>query len=100
MATGTLGTNATTTLTSMSWNPMSPVADVAAIGALITGQNAFKREAPGNFSKGGRLAFPGRRGFLLLSPGDYVAVDSNGWPIVVSFQSIAGTYAATSWTHT
>jgi hypothetical protein len=97
MATGTLGTTANNGLTSLVWNPMSAVADVAAIAALIKGQNAFGRIAPGEFANNGRLAFPGRRGFILLQPSDYIGVDSNGWPIVVSNQSIAS--GSTSWTH-
>jgi|ERR1700722_19449139 hypothetical protein len=96
MATGTLGTSLTTTLTSINWNNMSPVADVAAIGALIKGQDAAAVISPGAFAKSGRLHFPGHKGFILLNPGDYIGVDANGWPIVVSAFSIA---AANSWTH-
>jgi hypothetical protein len=96
MATGTLGTSLTTTLTSLNWNNMSAVADVAAIGALIKGQDTAGNISPGAFAKSGRLHFPSRKGFLLLQPGDYVGVDANGWPIVVSAFSIA---AANSWTH-
>jgi hypothetical protein len=97
MATGTLGTNLTTSLTALNWNNMSAVADVAAIGALIKGQDSAANISPGAFAKSGRLHFPGRKGFLLLLPGDYIGVDANGWPIVVSSQSIAS--GSTSWTH-
>jgi hypothetical protein len=97
MSLGTLGTNANNSLTSIVWNPMSPVADVAAIQAAIMTQNAFQKIAPGAFSQSGRLAFPGRRGFILLQPGDYVGVDSHGWPVLVSNQAIAA--AGSSWTH-
>ena len=100
MALSTLGTNLTTSLTALNWNNMSAVADVAAIGAAILGQPAsgsFQAISPGAFAKSGRLHFPGRMGFLLLKPGDYVGVDSFGWPIVVSSQSIAA--AGSSWTH-
>ena len=100
MALSTLGTNATSSLTALNWNPMSAVADTAAIAGAILGQpsmGSFQAISPGAFTKSGRLHFPGRAGFLLLKPGDYVAVDSFGWPIVVSSQSIAS--GSTSWTH-
>lgn len=99
MATKTLGTNGTTTLTAISWNPMSAIADIATIAEALQGQNAYGRHAPQLFANNGRLQFPGRRGFLLLQPNDWIGVDANGWPIVVSNQSIAGGLAATSWTH-
>lgn len=98
MATGTLGTAATTSLISLVWNPMSSVADVATIAANIKSQgNPTHPISPGAFSKSGRIAFPGRRGFILLQPGDYVAYDHFGWPIVVSNQSIAE--GSSSWVH-
>lgn len=98
MATGTLGTAATTSLVSINgWNPMTAVADIAAIAANIKGQaNPTHPISPGAFSASGRLHFPGRQGFLLLQPGDYIAYDNFGWPIVVSAQSIAG---GSSWSH-
>lgn len=99
MATGTLGTAATSSLTSLNWNPQSPVADVAAIAALIVRQASGFRTGivPGGFSKGGRLQLPGKRGVIFLEPGDYIGVDHNGWPIVVSKESIAD--ASSSWVH-
>ena len=73
---------------------------IAAIAALIKGQpnaGTFQTISPGAFANNGRVHFPGHRGFLLLNPGDYIGVDSFGWPIVVSSQSIAS--GSTSWTH-
>ena len=99
MALSTLGTNANNTLQALNWNPMSAVADVAAISEAIRGQSAFGRNIPQFFANNGRLQFPGRHGFILLNTGDYIAVDANGWPIVVSSNSIAGQLAASSWTH-
>lgn len=97
MAIITLGTAATTSLNALVWNPMSSVADVASIAANIKGQsNPTHPIAPGAFSKSGRLAFPGRRGFILLQPGDYIGYDNFGWPVVVSNQSIA---SGSSWSH-
>ena len=43
----------------------------------------------------GQLFVP-NRGFLQILPGDYIAVDANGWPILVSAYSIA----TGGWTHT
>ena len=97
MALGTLGTNANTSLTSITWNPMSSVADVASIAAGILGQSAtaFHGISPGAFSASGRLKFPGREGFVLLKPSDVIAFDHFGWPIFVSSQSIAD--GSSSW---
>ena len=96
MATGTLGTNANTSLVSITWNPMTPVADIATIAAHILGQaNPAHPIAPGAFSASGRLHFPGRQGFVLLRPGDVIAYDHFGWPVFVSSESIAD--ASSSW---
>lgn len=99
MATVTLGTTSSSALTAINWNPMSPIADIATIAEAIQGQNPFGRHAPQVFANNGRLQFPSRRGFILLMPGDYVGVDANGWPIVVSSNSIAGQQASSSWAH-
>lgn len=99
MATKTLGTNGTGTLTAISWNPMSAIADIATIAQAIQGQIPYGPHLPQMFANNGRLEFPERRGFLLLQPDDWIGVDANGWPIVVSNQSIAGSLASTSWTH-
>jgi hypothetical protein len=48
------------------------------------------------FSQNGLLYVP-NRGVLQVLPGDYVAVDSDGWPILVSASSIG--YASTEWAH-
>ena len=98
MATVTLGTTSTSALTAIPWNPMSPIADIASIAEAIKSQNPIARIIPQVFSNNGRLQFPNHRGFILLNPGDYIAVDSRGWPIVVSSQSIAA--GGTSWAHT
>ena len=138
MATRTLGTNGTTTLTALQWNPAISPTDVAAIQALIfddgmvfpaggagytnpttgattaviagtpqplgvqprhQGSNAAS-QIPGSFLPNGRLVIP-NRGILQMLPGDFVGVDANGWPILVSLQSVltSGAYQSTSWTH-
>jgi hypothetical protein len=98
MATITLGTGATTSLTALSWNPQSAAADRAAIAALIKQQaNPAHYIEPGGFSATGRVYLPGGRGFITMKPGDYIGVDHNGWPIVVSKESIAD--GSSSWAH-
>ena len=100
MATGTLGTAATTSLTSINgWNAQTPIADIAAIQEAILRQESGFRTSiiPGGFSPSGRLFLPGGRGIITLKPGDYIGVDHNGWPIVVSKESIAD--GSSSWAH-
>jgi hypothetical protein len=99
MATGTLGTAATTSLISINgWNPATAIADVAAIAAHILKQgNPAHPIEPGAFSPSGQLFLPGGRGIIKLKPGDYIAYDHFGWPIVVSSESIAD--ASSSWAH-
>lgn len=95
MATVTLGTSATTTLTALSFNMGDAPADIASIAALILDdQNVAHPLIPGSFSLQGLLYVP-NRGVLKVLPGDYVGVDPNGWPILVSKNSIAGS----GWTH-
>lgn len=96
MALITLGTNATNTLNALVWNPQVAAADLASIVNNIKGQNAVGRISPGAFAQTGRLHFPGRRGFVNLLPGDYVAYDGAGWPVIVSSWSIAN---GGGWTH-
>src|SRR4051812_20387680 len=111
MATITLGTNATTTLTAIKFEKGMTVADLAAIAVLILnddtqagGRAATAPSAkpiwPGAFSQNGLLSIP-NRGILKVLPGDYIGVDANGWPILLSANAIAGgtsPSATTSWT--
>lgn len=91
MATGTLGTSATSSLVSINgWNPATAIADVATIQQHILAQaNPAHPVYPGAFSPSGRLFLPGGRGIIQLKPGDYIGYDHFGWPIVVSAESIA-----------
>jgi hypothetical protein len=129
MATRTLGTNGTTTLTAIpfpDWTAASPAVqqqDFAAICALIQDDlpNSFILPAtPGNvalpryvpngatpqffpptaLSPNGVLYVP-NRGYLKVLPGDWIGVDATGWPILLSQRAIIGvtTDAPTSWTH-
>ncbi len=96
MALGTLGTTLTTSLTSINgWTASTAIADVGGIAVLILDdKNVAHPIWPGAFGKNGLLYVP-NRGVLKVLPGDYVGVDANGWPILVSANSIAGS----GWTH-
>lgn len=95
MATGTLGTNANNSLTSLIMSAADAAADVAAIAQAIKDDvNVAHPIWPGAFSLNGNLFIP-NRGVLKILPGDYVGVDSTGWPILVSAHAIA----AGPWTH-
>ena len=87
MALKAFGSNATTTLTALgSWTPASAIADIGQIAANIKDDlNVAHPIVPGAFAAG-RLVIP-NRGFLLLQPGDFVAYDSTGWPILISAAS-------------
>lgn len=113
MATLTLGSNATTTLTAIRWIPGMTTADLATIANAILNDNSqtggqlaqtapsAKPIWPGAISNNGKLYIP-NRGVLQVLPGDYIGVDANGWPILVSANAIAGgssPSASTSWTH-
>ena len=114
MALLTLGSNGTVTLSALKFLQAMNATDLAALAAKIlddasvdSGQLAnvapsAKRIMPGAFNSSGQLYVP-NRGVLQVLPGDYVAVDANGWPILLSANAIAGgaaPSAATSWTHT
>jgi len=99
MATKTLGTTVQTSLTALSYLPGYGSGMATADQAAI--QNAIKDDLgnahnllPGAF-QGGQLFIP-NRGILQVLPGDWVGVDSQGWPILVSKNSIANA----AWTHT
>lgn len=95
MATKTLGTNANNSLTALPMGGALSAADIAAISNavlndLINGNPIW----PGAFAQTGLLFVP-NRGLLKALPGDYVAVDNTGWPILVSANAIANG----AWTH-
>ncbi len=100
MATGTIGTNATSSLTTKTFpalaaGALSP-ADVAAIALLIKDDiNNLHPIWPGAWSQAGTLFIP-NRGTLKVLPGDYVAVDATtGWPILLSARAVV----SGPWTH-
>lgn len=100
MATVTMGSPANNTFTAL---PFSAYAGATAAADIATIANAILDDLkntnpvfPGAFSQKGLLYVP-NRGVLKVLPGDYVAVDTVGWPILVSARSAA---TAASWTHT
>ena len=110
MATATLGTAATTTLTALS-GPGSyttpdgiAVAIVQADADVATIQQAIKDDlnpaqpintSMGGWSRAGQLFIP-NRGWIKVYPGDFIGVDATGWPILVSRRAAA----SASWVHT
>lgn len=84
MALVTFGTNAQTTLSAMQWsNIASQIQDAALISAGIKDDdNPAHPRLPQGFANNGVLFIP-NRGRLLLQPGDWVALTSTGFPILV-----------------
>lgn len=97
MATGTITSAAA--LTSVPFSAALAAADAATINAALRIDKPSPQlllRMPGGFDRAGLLYVP-RRGVLQVFPGDVVAVDATGWPILVSARA-AGTGAA--WTVT
>lgn len=90
MATKTLGTAATTSLTAVAFSKALSAADVATIQQGIRNDDINGRPVfPGAFSLSGLLYIP-NRGILQVQDGDYVAFDAaTGWPILVSATAAA-----------
>lgn len=100
MALITGGTTATTSLSGLKFLPGygsgNTAADLAAFNLAIKSDlNATHPRVQSGFVDGW-LHIPGNRGTIRALPGDYVFVDSQGWPIIVSANSIANA----AWTHT
>lgn len=101
MATKTLGSNANNSIPNAisylpGWNSGMSAADIATMAlAIKDDQNNLKPLiGAGGFSDNGLLLIP-NRGTLKLLPGDWVGVDSRGWPILLSADTIANGL----WTH-
>lgn len=99
MATITLGTNATNSLNGLKfvrqYSTPAGIAGLATVNAnILDDLNVAHPTWPGAF-RSGFLHIP-NRGVLQVLPGDYVAYDSTGWPILVSSNAIANG----PWTHT
>lgn len=93
MALRTLGTNATTSLQAVLFNPSSGVmtdSDLAALNALVKPDVGKSGLLGTYFQREGQLYIPAR-GYIKIFAGDYVAVDAaTGWPILLSAAAIAG----------
>jgi len=99
MATHTLATSSDLTAVTYSQSPLVLVpTDLATIsGSIKNDMNlAFPGVIPGAFVQEGFLFIPNRGGRLKVLPGDVVAVDNQGWPILISANSIANG----NWTYT
>ena len=95
MATVTLGTTANNSLTALLSSPNMVAVDLAQVVNLIKDDlNVAHPRMPTAWSQAGLLYVP-NRGILQVLPGDYVGIDSQGWPILVSKNSIANA----AWTH-
>ena len=111
MATKTLGTLATTTLTAVQQPPgynATPAisdTDFAAINNAIFDDERNPQQllnqqiVNGSWSRTGLLIVP-NRGVLKVKAGDWVAVDPNGWPILIGKESLPQTLTATGTTNT
>lgn len=98
MALITGGTTGTTVLNGMAWNGMKSAADIAAFNNAVKNQGTQNNAIFPIALMNGILDIPNRpNSQIVLLPGDYVFYDSNGWPIVVSRESIAA--GGTSWAH-
>ena len=99
MALITGGTTGTTVLNGLAWNGMKSAADIAAFNNAVKNQGVQANSIFPGALQFGILDLPNRpNSQITLLPGDYVFYDSNGWPIVVSRESIAA--GGTSWAHT
>ena len=98
MALKTLGTATTSSLNALVMNSDLAIADGAQLRQNIKYDGVQNNQVlPGGFQfQGGQgLLYVPRRGVLQVLPGDYVGYDAQGWPILVSAYSIAGT----GWSH-
>ena len=102
MATKTVGTAATTTLVAVQIPPSYNATPYVSDTDWATIQNSILSDGgnlhpivPGAFTRQGMLYLPQHRGAIKLMPGDWVAVDPNGWPVVISNYSLPQTLTAT-----
>ena len=102
MSLSTVGTNATNTLKAFIQNSsVHTTTDLALVRAnilndIINGNPIWPNGYDRAFQQRGVLYVP-NRGLLAVFPGDYVAYDATGWPILISKNAIAS--GSSSWTH-
>ncbi len=93
MAVKTLGTTANNSIAKalafLSGYGQMANADLANLNtAILDDLNLAHPKIPSSFTADGQLFIP-NRGVLRVLPGDWVGVDTQGWPILVSANSIA-----------
>lgn len=100
MALRTAGTTTTSILSAIRFGADVLPQDMGSIANLICddkiGAAGAHLRLNGAISNNGLLIVP-NRGVLQVLPGDYVMVDNDGWPILVSASSIG--LGATRWVH-
>lgn len=99
MALKTLGTTTTSNMSAFVQGTNLLPADVATIrigikNDLVNTHPTWPGAFEFNIGGDGLLYIP-NRGVLNVLPGDYIGLDANGWPILVSKYSIA----TGGWTH-
>jgi hypothetical protein len=97
MALITLGTNAVTSLQAARYAGPGSISNIDSgnLDNLIKDDKINSHMISFDNLSSGVLFVP-NRGYLQILPGDYIGVDANGWPILVSAYSIA----TGGWTHT
>lgn len=92
MATSTFGTNTTSSLTAITYSNVGAGISSADLAVITQGIKNDKINGlpvlKGAFSRSGLLTIP-NRGTIKVFAGDVVAIDSQGWPILVSAYSVA-----------
>lgn len=100
MALRTAGSTTTTILSSLRFGADVTPQDYGTLSNLIkddkVGVAGSHLRLNNAYSQNGLLYVP-NRGVLQVLPGDYVMVDNDGWPILVSASSI--NFGSTNWAH-
>lgn len=103
MAVKTLGTSANNVLSAITWAGSGAGILPADFATIMNGIRDDKVNIAGShlrlneaLSHNGLLTIP-NRGVLQVLQGDYVAIDSDGWPILISASSIG--FGGTNWVH-
>jgi hypothetical protein len=96
MALVTLGTNSPASLQAVTFHGGGSVSniDIGNFNNLIRDDKINIHPIFPDAFVSGQLTIP-NRGILQVLPGDYIGIDANGWPILVSAYSIA----TGEWTH-
>ena len=95
MAVKTLGTTANNSLSALAFSGVMNASDFADLQqAILDDKNVAHPIFPGAFTRDGHLFVP-NRGVQKVLAGDWVGVDNEGWPILVSANSIANGH----WVH-